>query len=416
MIKAGDSVDGAGASVQARNAVVVDLTQMFGAGNEPTTPAEFEAMFPNDFYAEAAATIISNKAASLVTEGFNLYNPETGTAWLPGVYADYEYLYEIVGTYTSLSFTDVDGNTTTITPTEGKFNVPKKGTLTVTGGDSTTLIHLVWSGWRNYGLDYQFESFWQNKLDIDITTLTGKLDGEGESVVIAPNGLWSVGSAFDYGVVEDGMLTKIVKVIDGKDMGTLTYTKASGNYFYAALSAAVKFTGNGVKQNLLSIGFDTIAQNDISEATTKVIAGYYTNSTNRLYAYDPDYVESDADAFKSAVSGKYVYYQVATPQTYILDEPIPVTYPVDDFGTERVEPEGVDTNGIPKTAPIRYDVVYALNAGDTIRRLPQNYISKESMEAFLTALGEQMNGTWTMAFNAETQKFGFTFTANQEGE
>ena len=38
------------------------------------------------------------------------------------------------------------------------------------------------------------------------------------------------------------------------------------------------------------------------------------------------------------------------------------------------------------------------------------------MEAFLVALGEQMNGTWTMTFNAETQKFGFTFTANPEGE
>lgn len=30
--------------------MVMDLTQMFGAGNEPVTPAEFRAMFPDDYY------------------------------------------------------------------------------------------------------------------------------------------------------------------------------------------------------------------------------------------------------------------------------------------------------------------------------------------------------------------------------
>ena len=30
--------------------MVMDLTQMFGAGNEPATPAEFRAMFPDDYY------------------------------------------------------------------------------------------------------------------------------------------------------------------------------------------------------------------------------------------------------------------------------------------------------------------------------------------------------------------------------
>lgn len=29
---------------------IFDLTQMFGVGNEPSTPEEFEAMFPADYY------------------------------------------------------------------------------------------------------------------------------------------------------------------------------------------------------------------------------------------------------------------------------------------------------------------------------------------------------------------------------
>lgn len=41
---------GATGTYEIRNVVMVDLTQMFGAGNEPTTVAEFKAMFPNDYY------------------------------------------------------------------------------------------------------------------------------------------------------------------------------------------------------------------------------------------------------------------------------------------------------------------------------------------------------------------------------
>ncbi|RGI07762.1 hypothetical protein DXD23_13090, partial [Ruminococcus sp. TF12-2] len=38
---------------------IFDLTQMFGAGNEPSTVEEFEAMFPNDYYPYNAGEIIS---------------------------------------------------------------------------------------------------------------------------------------------------------------------------------------------------------------------------------------------------------------------------------------------------------------------------------------------------------------------
>ena len=40
---------------------LVDLTQMFGAGNEPSTVEEFEAMFPADYYPYCEPTIISSQ-------------------------------------------------------------------------------------------------------------------------------------------------------------------------------------------------------------------------------------------------------------------------------------------------------------------------------------------------------------------
>ena len=41
--------------------MLFDLTQMFGAGNEPSTVEEFEAMFPNDYYEYCEPTIISSQ-------------------------------------------------------------------------------------------------------------------------------------------------------------------------------------------------------------------------------------------------------------------------------------------------------------------------------------------------------------------
>lgn len=39
-----------GDTLKAKNMMIVDLTKMFGSGNEPSTPEEFEAMFPTDYY------------------------------------------------------------------------------------------------------------------------------------------------------------------------------------------------------------------------------------------------------------------------------------------------------------------------------------------------------------------------------
>ena len=44
-------------TVQFKDAILVDLTQMFGSGNEPSTVAEFEHMFPEAYYPYSAPTL-----------------------------------------------------------------------------------------------------------------------------------------------------------------------------------------------------------------------------------------------------------------------------------------------------------------------------------------------------------------------
>lgn len=52
-------------SIEWKNLQIFDLTQMFGAGNEPATPAEFRAMFPDDYYPYNAGELKSIMPTSI---------------------------------------------------------------------------------------------------------------------------------------------------------------------------------------------------------------------------------------------------------------------------------------------------------------------------------------------------------------
>ncbi len=55
-----------------KNIMVFDLTKMFGAGNEPSTPEEFEALFPEDYYPYNEGTLMSIPVNKVVEQGRNL--------------------------------------------------------------------------------------------------------------------------------------------------------------------------------------------------------------------------------------------------------------------------------------------------------------------------------------------------------
>ena len=57
-----------------KNIMAIDLTQMFGAGNEPSTPEEFEALFPKDYYPYNEGTLMSIPVNEVVEHGRNLFD------------------------------------------------------------------------------------------------------------------------------------------------------------------------------------------------------------------------------------------------------------------------------------------------------------------------------------------------------
>ncbi|CDB76568.1 unknown [Blautia sp. CAG:237] len=62
---------------------VFDLTKMFGAGNEPSTVKEFEAMFPAEYYPRNEGTLLSMSVNEVVEQGNNLFDLSKFTL-LPG--------------------------------------------------------------------------------------------------------------------------------------------------------------------------------------------------------------------------------------------------------------------------------------------------------------------------------------------
>ena len=129
------------------------------------------------------------------------------------------------------------------------------------------------------------------------------------------------------------------------------------------------------------------------------------------YAYDTghlgilaDATYSDAASFKTAMAGVPLYYELATPLIYELDNfQLPLPYRVDDYGTEEIK--GAE-NSVAPTLNIRYGI----NAGDTITNLPKNYISAESIDQLLATMSSAMGGTWTKTWDAANGRYTFSFT------
>ncbi len=391
------------------SARIIDLTLMFGQGKEPATVEEFEALYYLPYYAHNPGAIKNTTAIGIKTVGRNLFNPETGKAHLPGATGVADLTngvncYQIIGNYTSI--TDEDGNA--ITPNAGGFfAVSSKQDITVIGGDSETCICLTWSGYRNG----EYEPYWERTINLPLTTMTGKLNGEGESVVIAPDGWMSAGDARFVGIVENGMLTKVEKRVAQVDLGTLIYSKqtvGTNDVFTAAISTKRLISGTGAS-NLICSQYAIANRGPYNAMVDKTIMEpSTTNPGNCISIRDSAYTDSDATAFKAAMDGVMLNYELATPEVYVLDEPINMNYSEDDFGTEERLPADTADN---VSAPIFFDVQYPMNAVDILRRLGVNYIKKESMDHILQAfVNAGIIGSYSLTYNATNDDYDCVVT------
>ena len=175
-------------------------------------------------------------------------------------------------------------------------------------------------------------------------------------------------------------------------------------------------TSGGIQSNLLCSRY--IPVNSITTAATAIPNMSVAERTSgpAIVVNDSNYVDSTAEQFKTAMSGVMLYYELATPETYILDQTVTGGYQVNANGTERRLPEDAASS---VNAPVNYSVVYPINAVKTIIDLPYNYISVESMNDFTTELatklGAFLNATIaiTPTYDQTNQKYNYDITITQ---
>ncbi len=63
-----------GAKIYIKNPMCIDITKLFGAGNEPSTVKEFEAMFPADYYPYNEGELMSASVNEVIEQGRNLFS------------------------------------------------------------------------------------------------------------------------------------------------------------------------------------------------------------------------------------------------------------------------------------------------------------------------------------------------------
>lgn len=260
---------------------VIDLTLIYGAGNEPTTVAEFEADFQQWFGRPIGAEPYD--AGSLI--------PFVGTG--------------------------------------------------------------LKSTWTKDGVQKEFT------LPIPVTTLTGKAEASTTSEVIFPDGMKSAGSVKDEVYVENGK-TYAVKRVGSVDMGTLTYTLAYPDSYYifsvysAIADAKTNITGgiNATCASYYNKPWSYIARYANNGADKVFCLCDSQMGVNALVIRDTTY--TDATTFKAAMSGVMLYYELATPIVYEVDNyTLPLYYPANGTGTEEI----ISTT---TSAPADMDIEYRL--------------------------------------------------------
>lgn len=385
--------------------MVFDLTQMFGStiadyiysleqANAGAGVAWFRKLLPKPYYAYNAGELLSvSGLQSHDMVGFNQWDEEwevggisasTGanvadstrirsknyiyvvpsTAYYYGGYTTgelrpvyYDDEKNLVGLGNWAGFSS---NRLQITPNNCQYmrfvSSPQYGTTY----NHDICINLSWDGER----DGEYEPYkkWSYPLDSSLT-LRGipKLD--------ANNDLYYDGDVYE----SDGTVTRRYGVVD---LGATTYSRVQSNtegvyFFVGAYSfiADAKRMSNSEKWNLVSSIYSTEPASSFvyGNVPNKSIGGY-DGMTVRIR--DDSYT-STSD-FKTAMSGVYLVYELATPTTETAE---PYTNPQScaPGGTEEYVDAGVAAGTRDVSIPVGHDTLYNLDLVGKLEDLPSDF-------------------------------------------
>ena len=363
---------------------IFDLTQMFGSGNEPSTIEEFTSLFPLSYYSYNQGSLLSFNGNGIKTVGFNQWDEEWEVGgvdirngvpvggsnqirsknFCPLIGGKTYYLTcgKTDGGsqnrfYLAICFYDVEqkfisatyaNNLTFVAPSNASyFKLTTNSSTVVYGNTYNNDICVNISSSRNG----EYEPYTSSTLSLPVSTYF-------------PNGMKSAGSVYDE-LTESKAITRIGMV----DLGTLSWQEqstatAGKNRFRSVMPTNAKIQTSDTTNKKSTCSKYALIEpgktyQNIDGYTISVVGG----SALYVYVYDSSMASLNASDFKTAMSGVYLYYELATPTETSFSTPQSKDeYPFFKSykgGTEQLLPEN---GSVPVTAPILADMNYSSGA------------------------------------------------------
>ena len=381
---------------------LIDLTLMFGAGNEPQTIEEYEARKPivADEYAYNEGEVIHMTAEGIKSVGDNAWDEE----WKNGIVSEVNgevydsenhvcpknyiriipntqyYFRKSKGIAVYLMFYDdnykfVGWLDPFATSEEGDvFVTPNARYMKFTYYTSTynndITISLYHSGWK--AEDAKYQPYWEDRLMFDKRIKDEFPDGMSKwDMVYNKNG---------KGYIVHGL--GVVKI---KDLSIRI--DAEGVFIALSLPFVPKMDSNGYSTSLILARFtphlSAYAYDLSTDNRACIVDGNLWMNGQGLSAY------ANAQDFVNEYGEDVLYYQLAEPTIIEYDEPFNLDYEVADFGTEEIISE-------KPSAPLKADIIYQFNAVDMIREHELEITELQriiaTMQAQLTSLTSNNGG------------------------
>ena len=372
------------------SSIFVDLTKMFGAGNEPTTIEDFYARIPSgvDIHAYNAGEIISLNTEAIKTVGFNAWDEQ----WENGLFNN----------DTGLPQQDASvirsKNYIKVIPNKAYYhNVNSNLRVHYYAADETYIGTEVWGKSKTITIPNnacfikfrtvgEYGNTYNHDICINLSN-TGRRNGEYEpyqtftrdlGVVkkYFPEGMRKAGSAADS-IEWDSTKQKWVAVqrIAEVDLGSLNWVlEGAYTIICAAIGAAIPHQADF--PNIITLAPMKAVSSDRATAVKNSEEVYINPTSKKMQWYADTSLYPNVASLKSAMQGVMLYYELAEPIVTEIEGLPELDYLVWDFGTEEA------ISSVP-SAPFRADIIYQFNAVDRIR---ENTLRLQQLEAMLSQI------------------------------
>lgn len=266
---------------------LVDLTKMFGAGNEPSTVEEFEAMFPEDYYEYNEGELMSASVNEVIEQGKNLWDEEWELGQISGSTGEFVQSSTEV---TSRNFILIEPSETYFiyvgdkkysTNIKGRFyDIDKKYIGYIDGDSKQTFPNTTFKAPNNayyfkFSLQNLYGTIYKNDIAI-IKGSTGSYSPYRNNLYEIPQEILDLlgygSSAGDVYNEVDWENKQYIQRIGSVDLGSLDFAKrtsVSGRIFYSLQFKEAKHPVSSTEKSVgISSKYDVILQNDMASDTT----------------------------------------------------------------------------------------------------------------------------------------------------